>query len=120
MAEGFARAYGSDVMVADSAGLAPAMFVSGDTVRTMREKNIDISLHSPKALADVGRAPFDLIVNISGYQIPAAQAPVREWLVEDPIGRPIETHRAVRDDIEMRVMHLILELRRRKKSARRK
>lgn len=113
MAEGFARAYGSDVMVPESAGLAPAMSVSRDTIRSMREKNIDVSLHYPKALGEFSRAHFDLIVNMSGCDLPAMPGPVREWLIEDPIGHPLETYRAVRDQIEMLVMHLILELRRR-------
>jgi hypothetical protein len=33
MAEGFARAYGGDIIVAASAGLAPAMSVAADTIR---------------------------------------------------------------------------------------
>ena len=34
MAEGFARAYGKDVMVPESAGLAPAMTVPDETGRS--------------------------------------------------------------------------------------
>jgi arsenate reductase len=112
MAEGFAVCYGSDVMTAASAGLAPAMSVSRDTIRSMAEKNIDVSHHYPKALVEFGRAKFDLVVNISGCDLPPMPAPVREWAVEDPIGQPIETYRSVRDQIEMLVMHLVLELRR--------
>jgi arsenate reductase len=118
MAEGFARAYGSDVMLPESAGLAPAMSVSRDTVRSMREKNIDVSLQYPKAFGEFGRAHFDLVVNMSGCDLPEMAAPVREWIIEDPIGQPMETYRAVRDRIEMLVMHLILELRRRKPATR--
>jgi len=32
--------------------------------------------------------------------------------VVDPIGAPVETYRAVRNDLEQRVMRLILDLRR--------
>jgi arsenate reductase len=112
MAEGFARHYGSDVLTASSAGLAPAMSVSRDTIRAMNEKNINIARHHPKALGDLNKSGFDLIVNMSGCDLPPAPAPLREWTVEDPIGHPIEKHRAVRDQIEMLVMRLILELRR--------
>jgi len=118
MAEGFARVYGSDVILPESAGLAPAMSVSRDTVRSMREKNIDLGDRYPKALGDVGSARFDLIVNMSGCDLPAMAAPLREWLIDDPIGQPIETYRVVRDQIEMLVMHLILELRRREPAVR--
>jgi hypothetical protein len=37
MAEGFARCYGSDVLEAASAGLAPAGIVVSETIRTMHE-----------------------------------------------------------------------------------
>jgi hypothetical protein len=40
---------------------------------------------------------------------------VREWKVEDPIGREVQVYRAVRDQIEQLVMRLILELRRESK-----
>ena len=114
MAEGFARRYGSDVMVAASAGLVPAVGVAPDTVRTMDEKNIDIRDHFPKSIKQLGRAQFDLIVNMSGFELPPdVTTPSRDWDVQDPIGESEETYRQVRDYIEGLVMHLILELRRR-------
>ena len=113
MAEGFARRYGSDVMVAASAGLAPALGVAEDTVRVMDEKNIDVRDHFPKSLKQMGRAPFDLIVNMSGFELPADNTvPARDWDVEDPIGQDYETYCRIRDQIEGLVMGLILELRR--------
>ena len=45
MAEGFARTYGSDVMIPASAGLAPASGVASATIRAMDEKNIDLRDH---------------------------------------------------------------------------
>ena len=42
MAEGFAKCYGSDVMQAESAGLAPAGIVQPLTKKVMEEKNINI------------------------------------------------------------------------------
>jgi hypothetical protein len=50
---------------------------------------------------------------MSGSKLPArVPAEVREWSVEDPIGQPEEIYVAVREQIEMLVMLLILELRR--------
>jgi arsenate reductase len=113
MAEGFARTYGADVMVPASAGLAPAISVASDTVRTMDEKNIDVRDHFPKSLKHLGRAQFDMVVNMSGFDLPAGiEAPSRTWDVLDPIGHDEETYRLVRDQIEGLVMQLILELRR--------
>jgi arsenate reductase (thioredoxin) len=113
MAEGFARAYGSDVMLAASAGLAPAYMVAPDTVRAMDEKNIDLRDHFPKSLKQLGRAQFDLFINMSGYELPPEiDTPVRVWPVPDPVAEDYETHCQIRDEIENRVMALILELRR--------
>ena len=113
MAEGFARTYGGDILIAASAGLAPAYMVAQDTVRAMDEKNIDLRDQFPKSLKQLGRAHFDLFVNMSGYELPGEiDTPVRKWDVADPIAEDYETHCKIRDEIETRVMGLILELRR--------
>src|SRR5579864_1748507 len=67
MAEAFARAYGSDVLIPASAGLAPTAALPRDTLRAMTEKNLDISTHFPKSLWQLGGAEFDLIINMSGF-----------------------------------------------------
>jgi protein-tyrosine-phosphatase len=113
MAEGFARAYGDDVLVAASAGLSPALAVAPDTIRAMEEKNIDIRDHFPKGLRHLGRAGFDLAVNMSGMFIPETIAErTVDWEVADPVFMEYSEHCAIRDDIEQRVMKLVLELRR--------
>jgi protein-tyrosine-phosphatase len=118
MAEAFARRYGSDVLHAASAGVAPAASVSRDTELVMKEKNIDLRVHFPKSLRSQDLKQFDLIVNMSGSDLGRMAAPVRQWTVPDPIGAELEIHRTVRDQIEMRVMQLILELRRSSRTAR--
>lgn len=120
MAEGFARCYGEDVMRVESAGLAPAGGVAPDTVRTMAEKNIDISRHFPKALAVFPPGKWNAVINISGYPLPESyqSAAVRHWDVQDPMGEDEDVYRRVRDQIEALVMGLILEYRRQEKSAR--
>jgi arsenate reductase (thioredoxin) len=113
MAEGFARTYGDDVMIAASAGLAPALGVAQDTIRTMDEKNIDVRDQFPKSIQQLGRAQFDLAINMSGFGLPEdVSSPTRNWDVEDPIGEDYETYCKIRDQIEALVMGLILELRR--------
>ena len=114
MAEGFARAYGSDVMIPASAGLAPAMNVASETKTAMAEKDIDIRHHFPKSIRHLGRAQFDLVVNMSGSEIHSEQIPhatVVEWDVDDPVYMKYEDHCKVRDLIETLVMKLVLELR---------
>jgi hypothetical protein len=64
-------------------------------------------------LSSITISAFDLLINISGVKLPSRiPLPVREWKIEDPIGRSKEVYREVRDQIENSVMHLILELRR--------
>ena len=113
MAEAFARAYGSGVLVPASAGWSPAQAVPADTARAMDEKHLDLTGQVPKSLLDMVGAKFDLIVNMSGRPLrPIGGAEVRIWQVPDPIGMDYQGHCAVRDHIERLVMYLIEELRR--------
>ncbi|MBI4908981.1 MAG: hypothetical protein HY820_35500 [Acidobacteria bacterium] len=112
MAEGFARCYGADVMVARSAGLAPATHIMPLTRKVLIEKNIDLGDVFPKSISDHGPEPFDLVVNLSGYPLPKeVKAPVREWKVKDPMGSKEQAYRDAAGIIERMVMDLILELR---------
>ena len=114
MAEGFARTYGSDVLTAESAGLAPALSVAPLTHKVMLEKNIDLGPCYPRSL-DALEGEYDLLINMSGQPLPRSlQTPVEEWTVQDPIGEPEEVYRRVRDQIERNVMRLVLSLRSRK------
>jgi protein-tyrosine-phosphatase len=112
MAEGFARRYGSDVMNAESAGLAPASIIQPMTYRVMAEKNISLDGQYPKPLNDLDLGEFDLLVNMSQTTLPAkGSLQVEVWDVDDPFGESLQVYQRVRDDIEMRVMRLILQLR---------
>lgn len=121
MAEAFARLYGDDVLIAASAGLAPAYIVAPDTMRAMAEKNLDLHDHFPKGIRQLGRAQFDLVVNLSGEPIPEDLGTKQiEWDVADPINLPYEEHCEVRDVIERLVMKLIMDLRRQNQGPNRK
>jgi protein-tyrosine-phosphatase len=109
MAAAFANRYGSDIVRAVSAGVAPALNTTPLTRKVMLEKNIDLGDHFPQPLAYVDYKNMDLIVNMSGYKIPGVYT--IDWKVADPMGRDIATFRAVRDEIEMLVMQMILKMR---------
>jgi arsenate reductase len=114
MAEGFARTYGSDVMVPFSAGLSPAPIIQPLTKQVMLAKNISIGDQYPKDVAELLTQDFSMIINITGRTLPIrAATEVREWAVEDPIGQSEEIYIKVRDQLEALVMKLILDLRRR-------
>jgi len=112
MAEGFARAYGSDVMIAASAGLGPAVNVAPMTIQTMKKRNIDVSGHWPKSIAEAPGGPFDEFINMSGYPLTGAlKNRGRIWTIEDPIGMTEAFYDQVADRIERLVMQFVLELR---------
>ena len=112
MAEGFARTYGSDVIAASSAGLAPAGIVSPLTRQIMLEKNIDLGDVLPKPLDPEMLQASGLIINMSGWKCPAPEGvAVEDWKVRDPIGQSEEVFRQVANEIEHLVMRLILRLR---------
>jgi arsenate reductase len=113
MAEAFARAYGSDILIVRSAGLAPAASLPPLTRQTLGEKNIQSEGQFPKGLESVVGEPFEVVVNLSGETLPPAFADARliEWKVRDPIGESETVYREVAAQIEGLVMRLILELR---------
>ena len=112
MAEGFAAHYGGDVLVAESAGLVPAGVVVEETVRSMAQKNIDISGQYSKPLRVDATREYDLIVNMSGFSLPeAVRAPTVAWVVPDPIGQSSQVYAQVRDQIEALVLRLISDFR---------
>ena len=112
MAEGFALKYGADVMEPHSAGLAPAGTVAALTGKVMLDKNVDMSSHFPKGLDEVAKGPFDLVINMSGQRMPVPKGvTVEEWKVRDPMGLSEEVFREVANEIEQRVMRLVLTLR---------
>ncbi len=120
MAEGFARAYGSDVMEPSSAGLAPAPIIQPLTRQVMAAKNISLDDQHAKDLSAIDLQKIDLIINMSGRPLPAGlPVKVTEWRVEDPIGCDEATYLAVRDQIERLIIGLILELRRENRPAKR-
>lgn len=112
MAEGFAKCYGSDVLEPESAGLAPAAIVQPMTKKVMEQKNINLDGINPREIGSLDLTKFDLIVNISGRRLPVnLRAEFQDWNVEDPIGKDEAVYIAVRDKLEMMVMRLVLELR---------
>ncbi|MBM3763034.1 MAG: arsenate reductase ArsC [Acidobacteria bacterium] len=116
MAEGFARAYGHDVIEPVSAGLSPAMLVDPNTKAVMGERGISLDAHFPKGIEEAMTPTPALIVNMSGAALPHQVAGVASeaWRVRDPVGEVQGVHREVRDEVEGLVMNLVLRLRQRR------
>jgi arsenate reductase (thioredoxin) len=111
MAEAFARAYGTDIMEVQSAGVNPADYIAPLTKQTLGERNLSIDDHFPKGLDLMLHQHFDVVVNMSGVPVRLSGARVIEWTVPDPIGQTESYYRAVATQIEGLVMRLIIELR---------
>ena len=113
MAAGFANHYGGDVLKASSAGLSPIDKIPSETVAVMEELNIDVSSHVPSQYDPFESVNFDLIINMAGFRLPGAEPKEAiDWVVPDPYRRPVAAYRLIRDELEHRVMRLILDLRR--------
>jgi arsenate reductase len=111
MAEAFAKAYGSDIVEAVSAGISPAPDIAILTKHTLATKNFSLEGHFPKGLETMMHTPADLIVNMSGLPLSVKSGRTLTWQVQDPIGQNETVFRRVADKIEQLVMRLILELR---------
>jgi len=112
MAEAFARAYGTDVLEAESAGLQPARRVSRRTRAVLRERGVPTTGQFAKALDEVHLGRFDLVVNLTVFELPdGVKLPVRDWPVGDPSRKQITVYQQTADKIEHMVQELIEELR---------
>ncbi|MEW5977526.1 MAG: arsenate reductase ArsC [Acidobacteriota bacterium] len=116
MAEGFANYYGKGWLQAESAGSRPAGFIMPNTVEVMREKGIDITGQSSKGLTavDLRRMNWIIVLEASlANALPTVQGKIRRanWIVPDPVGQSLDVYRAVRDQLELRVLEFIDQLR---------
>jgi arsenate reductase len=108
MAEGFANKHGKEFFNVYSAGTHPAAMVNPDSVESMKEKGIDISMQYPKSLGEIPGELDVLITMGCGVECPYLPAGFREdWGIEDPVGLPLSEFRRIRDIIERKVIGLV-------------
>jgi arsenate reductase len=95
-----------------SAGSAPAAEVHSVVVDAMREVDIDLAGRVPRRLERNDAEWADVVVTM-GCGDACPYIPGKryvDWDLQDPAGRPIETVRTIRDDIDARVHALVDEL----------
>lgn len=117
MAEAFAKQYGGDRVVVESAGVDGARDVHPMTIEVMQEVGIDISQHESKTINMKKFVGSDIVVKLceeANERCPIVPFGIRheQWSIEDPIPKDgsdsdLETFRRVRDDIELRVKTLL-------------
>jgi protein-tyrosine-phosphatase len=104
------------VLLASSSGLSPMPSIAPETVAIMREIDIDISKHVPTPYEPHAVSYYDMVVNMSGFKLPGKPPKdLIDWQIEDPFQRTPDVYLRVREDLERRVMQLILKLRKQSK-----
>jgi arsenate reductase len=112
MAEGFANYYGKGFLKAHSAGSRPAGFIMPSTIQVMQEKGIDISQQKSKGLTAVDLGRMAWIINLEAtlekVLRPAShRTQLLHLFVPDPVGQSLDIYRAIRDQIEVKVLDFI-------------
>jgi len=112
MAEGFARAIGGDFVEPFSAGTNATGMVSDIAAAVMSEAGVDISTQWSKPLSEVPIDEMDYVITMgccsANSLCPVGYIGSRiDWNIEDPIGKPIEYFRRVRDAIEAKVREFL-------------
>ena len=96
---------------ARSAGALAGDRVHQVAVDALAELGIDASDHVPTQLGDEQIAWADVVVGTCDGVCPATPGKRREtWQIRDPMNRPIEEVRAIRDEIHTHVNNLLTSL----------
>lgn len=95
-----------------SAGTAPADRVHSEVVAAMHEAGIEIAGVTPRLLTRELAERAQLLVTMGcGEACPFVPGLRREdWSLADPKGQPLESVRAIRDEIRRRVEQLLAAL----------
>jgi len=112
LAAGILRQLAGDRVLVRTAGSAPADAVRATIVTALDEIGVPLGGEFPKPLTDEAVRAADVVVTMGcGDACPVY--PGRrylDWDIEDPVGKPLESIRAIRDDIDARVRALLNEL----------
>lgn len=112
LAAGILRQLAGDRVVVRTAGSAPAAEVRSAIVTALDEIGVPLGGEFPKPLTDEAVRAADVVVTMGcGDACPVY--PGRrylDWDLADPVGQPIGTVRAIRDDIAGRVRALLAEI----------
>ncbi len=112
MAMGFFARYAGDAAVAWSGGSEPGGSVETEAVAAMAERGIDISSEFPKPWTDEVIQAADVVITMGcGDACPVFPGKrYEEWELNDPATADPAGVRAIRDEIERRVLRLMEQL----------
>ncbi len=112
MAAAFLKHHGGARVEVLSAGSAPANTINPSVVEAMLEVGIDISAEVPKVLTNEAVQESDVVITMGcGDACPFYPGKrYLDWELDDPAGQGVESVRPIRDEIEQRILNLLLEL----------
>ncbi|MEA1927571.1 MAG: arsenate reductase ArsC [Candidatus Auribacterota bacterium] len=114
MAEGYARAWGGEVLEAESAGTYAIGFINAPVIEVMKEDGIDISRRHPKQINREMVEKADIVIALGGdpeYLFPdLLKNKLITWPTPDPFGESTNRTRQIRDIIKARMTDLIIDL----------
>ncbi|MBN2401037.1 MAG: NAD(P)H-dependent oxidoreductase [Spirochaetes bacterium] len=113
MSQAFAQFYAGDRIEAQSAGDSPAESVSHVMMQAMAEKGIDLAFRKPRSVQEVVKSNAPHIIVTMGCEVSCPVIPgakVINWDLPDPVGKPVEFMRELRDDIKKKVIELVSKL----------
>jgi len=109
MAEAFAHIHGGRDVVAASAGSRPSGKVNPKAVAAMQERGYDLTTHRSKSVDEMRKQSWDRVVTMGCGDacpwVPASRT--EDWAIPDPRDLDEAGVRAVRDEIERRVVALL-------------
>lgn len=114
IAEAYAKHFGAEHVIVDSAGL-DSMPLHPLTIAVMNEDGIDISSNLSKRIDMKTFMAANVIVKLCEdiqERCPIVPFAIRneQWNIQDPLGEPnesIDTVRLARDEIKQKVIHLL-------------
>ena len=112
MALGFLQHLAGDAAVGWSGGSDPGDGINPVVIQAMKERGIDLAEEFPKPWTDETVRAADVVITMGcGDACPIFPGNrYQEWELDDPAGQDLETVRAIRDQAEDRVRHLLAEL----------
>ncbi len=95
-----------------SAGSSPADEINPAVVQAMEEVGVDMGEEFPKPLTDEVVRAADVVITMGcGDACPIYPGKrYEDWTLDDPADQDLESVRAIRDEIDVRVQRLIAEL----------
>lgn len=112
MAAALLERLAGDQVEVRSAGTEPADRLNPAVLGAMREVGIDLGAERPTLLTPEDVRSADVVITMGcGDACPVFPGRrYEDWPLDDPAGQPLETVRAIRDQIETRVRTLVAEL----------